>query len=722
MTDISTDPTLLSVETTVDTGIAEKDFSSFLEKMSSQSNDTARLLKELGGQLESLVDTVISKGRQAEDTAKRAQESVGAQQKTIQDKMKELRHETEESLEHIEKLYSEYGIKATGSLEQSAAAYEKAIKQIKEEAANPHGKLKGEEAKALLNEFEEDLKTIRNRIKEQKEKGVVEILSEKGSGALKSEAGMEGMLESLMEKALSPMGIFAGAFAAAVGMLEGSRVKAADTLLWFRKEVGEGAGEIAAGVGSSVESMGAHMTALAQKLKVSDAELGNTYSQMAKLGLSAEQAGFTVDAMSKATSGMSITASGLHENLGALAISVDKAFGLTTGTALEAAAKSSREMGTSVQHALEQMTHLRIEAEASGIGIDRYMGSVMQASKSLGQFGIDLGAATGLMAAFTDTDKEMGGNGARAARAMQGVGQLFGNLQNNVGMSAYLGEKVFGGDPIEARHKMLMNFGSEEKSASAEGRKVLAGIIQEVQKVGKSAGPNEGAQDFTIGKVFGISDETAIDMLRKITPKQIEDLKSGGTGGLSKEDQARIAKGFESSKERENSFEDFIKTMMSAIKDILMGTLTGIVGLGQLIGGSPLKGMRTLGAAETLLSSAAKEVMKSGGEMGAHLGEALGIVQDLTPEQKKAADEMAKQSEANAGGRFAHHGFAHSQSKAPAESGNGESGTESSRHTEMHHDPATGGFVGTHTIQIKMSPHAITNHLRSRGVSRGQNG
>lgn len=733
MTDITKDPTLLTVETTVDTDKGAEGFSSFLEKMSSQSNETAKLLKELGGQLESLVDTVISKSQQARDTANKASDSVAVQQKTIQEKLGELKAETALSLEHIEKLYSEYGIKATGSIEMAAASYEKAIRQIKEEAANPHGKLKGDEAKALLNEFEADLRAIRTRIEDQKKKGITDILREKTpemsvTGDLGSSVGaVTNSITSAIPSMVLKGGLI-GMLLYGIGEAEVSRQNAASTILWFRKEVGDTSRDIAGDVGGSVAQVAASLDALSGRLKVSNTELGAAYSAMAKLGLSAKDAGMTLDQMDKALAGTSLTASGLQSNLGVLSIAVDKAFGLATGKSLDDAAKASREMGISIQAALEQMTHLRIAAEASGIGIDRYLGSVMTASKGLGQFGIDLGAATQLMQVFTDTDKEMGGNGARAGKAMQGVGQLFGNLQSNVGMTAFLGEKVFGGDPIEARRQMMMQFGDGNAGASSQGRQTLASVIEEVQKVGKSAGGGAAQQEFAIEKVFGVDFQTA-ELIRSLKPEQIKSLKEGGTGGMSQGDFEKVAKGFESSKERENSFKDFIKSMITAIKDLLVGMLQGIVAIAAYmqagITGDKRAADEMMGAAFTRVRSSMIELGKSGANMAGNVAEGLGVTGAAPSRLHMSADEMAKQQAASQKGYEDYgkrHGAPTPVGREPIQPGQPgfQSGGQDHGHGYMEHDPATGDLVAT--VKVKMTPQTLNNQRRAQAMSRGNRG
>ncbi len=726
MTDIH-DPNLISIETQVDTEGAEEGFSSFLEKMTMQSNETAKILKDLGGQLESLVDVVITKSQQARDTANQASNSVANQQKTIQEKLAELKSETAVSLDHIEKLYSEYGIKATGSIEQAAAAYEKAIRSIKEEAANPLGKLKGEEAKALLMEFESDLRSIRARIEDQKKKGISDILRDKAPdmSATGDIGGTVGKLTDSITSNIPSLvlkGGMLGMLLYGIGSADEARAQAATTMQWFRKEVGDGSREIADVIGGSVYDMGARVTVLSQKLKVSEADLTGVYSSMAKLGISAKDAGFDIESMDKSIEGMALTASGLQNNLGVLAIAVDKAFGLATGTALADAAKASREMGISVKDALEQMTHLRIAAEASGIGIDRYLGSVMQASKGLGQFGIDLGAATSLMQAFTDSDKEMGGNGARAGRAMQGVGQLFGNLQNNVGMTAFLGEKVFGGDPLEARRQMMLAFGDESKGQSAEGRRTLGTVIEEVQKVGKSAGGTEAQQGLAIEKVFGVDFQTA-EMIRSLKPDQIKSIKEGGAGGLSEEEFSKVARGFESSKEKENSFKDFVKSLMNAIRDLLMGLMVGVGGILAYMTGNKDQATSAFNTSWTLGSGAIKTLSDSGGRLMQNVG---GIITDngqpTNPAMKQTAQDMARQQAASQRG-YEDYGRRHAPGQATSPGTvvqPGQPGFEIQNGAYMEHNPSTGELVGT--ITVKMSPQALTSQRRAQAMSRGNRG
>lgn len=649
MTDIANDPTLLAVETTVDTKKSEEGFAALLENMSKQSQETAGFLKELGEALKDLVSTVVEKGAAAEQAVVKATQSTQKQQVTIQEELGKLKAETGKQLHDIETLYEEYGIKASGSLEQAAKTYENAIKKVKDNAVK--GILTGTEAKQLLEELEHDAESIYKRLEEQKRKGVGELLKDKagdiplgvGKGLSNTiQSATSGLLSAIPKEVLE--GGIVGLFLYGMGADEASRAEIATVGQSFRDQVNQTTTDV---IGSTV-TISTAFDVTAQKLHVANKELGSVYQSLGHAGMSAKEAGFSTEQLNKAFDGVNITTAGLQENLGILTVAIDKSFNLQTGQTAKEAVAMARELGTSVQHAAEQMGKLRIAAQASGEDIDRYMNSVLGASKALAQYGIDVGAATNLLDAFRAKDTET--HGAQAAIAMQGVGQAFSNIAGNAGMAAYLGEQIVkregsigsgsgayapgagqAVDPLEARRQLLLGFGKQ----GPEGSKVLADVITEMQHIAREQGRSPAQQEFAIEKLFGVNTTTA-EMINRLSSEQIKGIREGkNVGGLTKEELEKIRGGFETSRERENAFEEFIKQALKAIGDLLQGIFLGVAGIAAYV--ASFLGADTKDSAKQLFTSAkqrlfgtAAVVAQGGIEMFEHEKSNLGLG-DLQP-------------------------------------------------------------------------------------------
>lgn len=739
MTDISQDSTLLSVETTVDTASAEDTFSNLLTKMQGQSAETVAYLKELGTVLKDLVEAVVEKGGKAEKIVDNATASVQKQQQTIQQQLGKIRDETQLQLANVEKLYEEYGIKATGSLEQAAKNIDTAIRKVKEDAVK--GVLKGEEAKGLLSELEQDAKAIYDRLEEQKKKGVKQIIGDKIGEKAEGAVGDVGKAtEGLMEHFTSAIpggalgGGLIGLFLYGMGSIETIRAQAASVSQVFRSSIDQTAGDIV----GSVAAVGGEMDTAAKKMHVASEELGSVYTMLGNAGLKADQAGFSVKQMSGAFEGTQLTAAGLHDNLGLLTIAADKAFNLQTGTTARDAVKLSQDLGMSVEHAADQMIKLRMAAQGSGENIDRYMNSVMVASKSMSQFGIDLGTTTALMEAFRAEDTKTGG--AQAARAIQGVGQMMQNISGNTGMAAFMAEQIVkkeGGigeykaktgeaiDPLEARRQMLLGFGQE-----GEGRqKILGDVIGQVQEMARAQGGTKAQQEFMIEKVFNVDTVTAA-MINGLKQSQLEDIKKGGKGGLEGKDLEKLAAGFENSKDRENAFHELIKQAINMIVGLMQGLIYGVAGitayLAQMVGvGSKEQAVATLTMAGNKIQSAIGGFGEGLEGLG-RVGEGLGLTKPETHIEKEEREKKEKASKGYmTAGRFGRMGLAPSeevskehQAAAAAQLTLSHEANERTKHGQSH--AQTPGGAGHAPIGGGAAPHAIgasTTHYDSASGS-----
>jgi hypothetical protein len=221
----------------------------------------------------------------------------------------------------------------------------------------------------------------------------------------------------------------------------------------------------------------------------------------------------------------------------------------------------------------------------------------MAASKGLAQYGVDLEETTALMKAFTEQDKTS--HGAMASQAIQGVGAFFSNLQSNAGLSAYLAERVVqreGGigeyrpgagrplNALQAREALLSEIGKE-----GEGGKILGDVLSEMKKT--------GGGEFGIEKMYGVNFATA-EMISKLTPQQIEGIRSGkAVGGLSDEDVKKLKESFQTSEERENSYKQFLMNAINAFKELLQGILHGVIGIAQVMTGHFTAGKANVGIA-----------------------------------------------------------------------------------------------------------------------------
>jgi len=706
-------------------------YAALLEKMSAQSKETSEHIKDLGASIQEML------GLSAKNTNKEV-ESVDV----VLSKLSDFRRDTQAQLGEMQKMHEEHGISVTGNLQKAAAAYGAAIEKIKSQVIT--GALGGAEAKILLAEFEREAKEVNKRIAddaaENKKRGALGQVGDAASASFGGGSGLGQATSSILSAipAEIRMGGIAGLFLYGISSAAAVNAQGADLAQSFRSNIGQATSAIT-GLKGDLAGFSQALQHVADVGHVSSGELAGIYETLRQNGVSSmKEAGLSTEQLTAAMDDTGVTTAGLTDNLGVLSLAMDKALKLQTGTTAKEAAGISRDLGLATGEATAQFYKLSTAARDSNEDIGRYTSSVMVAARSLAQYGVDLSATTELMSIFAKQDAQT--HGALASKAIQGVGQMAAGIASNTGMSAFIAEEIVKKqghvgsgeyaykptpgadiDALAARRALTLSMGAGGK----EGREALTSMLGVIQGVARQSSPDRIKQEFTIEKMFPGLGQAGAAMVMKLSDKDLADIAKGGTGGLTSSQLKEVKAGFDTSRDRENPFQQFIKALMAAIKDILMGILHGVVGTAQYLAAG-ITGDKS--AAQKNISLAggdltrAKDVLTMGAKgLGKGFEGLFGFGEEATlpkapptAAQAKAAKDLDKQRRDIV--HMDEKEFARTHSGyVPVGSGSGRLNVYGG--TEFEHDPQTGGRVIK--IEVRDTPQGRKASDRNRSIKSG---
>jgi hypothetical protein len=119
----------------------------------------------------------------------------------------------------------------------------------------------------------------------------------------------------------------------------------------------------------------------------------------------------------------------VNANVATLTLGLDKYMNKATGSAMKATIGIVEDYGYSARNAAERYKKLALEAQASGMDIDKFTGAVLSSSSNLRQYGIELEDVSGLMRDIKDSYEKSGMSsqqaGKFAAQVVQSAGKIF---------------------------------------------------------------------------------------------------------------------------------------------------------------------------------------------------------------------------------------------------------------------------------------------------------
>lgn len=182
---------------------------------------------------------------------------------------------------------------------------------------------------------------------------------------------------------------------------------------------------------------------------------------------------------------LSGTAGKAAENMFALTVQLERHFELAAGSTAQQAAQFMTEYGMSTSQAADTLLRLNLAGAKSGVGIENFSRTVMQASTSVRHMGVNVNDVISLTQALQKQYEGLGLNKHLAGQlATSGVQQMLGGIRSlDMPTQVLLAERVVGERSLAARYEMLSKL--EGDDANQKGMlekyvKELYGIAQEV--------------------------------------------------------------------------------------------------------------------------------------------------------------------------------------------------------------------------------------------------
>lgn len=207
-------------------------------------------------------------------------------------------------------------------------------------------------------------------------------------------------------------------------------------------------------------------------------------------------------------------------NVGTLTLGIDKHLNMASGTAMQNVNTLVSEYGDTLNDAADKYTKLAFAAQRSGMGVSKFVDSVMSGSQALAQYGIDLNDVAHVMETLKKHYQDMGLDkqyaGGQAAEALSGISQGIAGM--GIGMQVVLSKRLFpkAASALEARQKFMEGW---QRVAEGSDQGFLIQAVQEAVGYAReqTGGNREEMSYFLQSQGFGFQAATAaVDIAEKL--------------------------------------------------------------------------------------------------------------------------------------------------------------------------------------------------------------
>lgn len=264
------------------------------------------------------------------------------------------------------------------------------------------------------------------------------------------------------------------------------------------------------------------------------------------------------------------------KNIPLLTLGLDKHFGVATGTAAQSVNDLVSQYGDVLDEAADKYTRLTFAAQRSGMGVSRFIDSVMAGSQALVQYGIDVEDVVNIMGSLKKHYSDMGLTeqyaGTMAAKGVKGIAGGIAGMTG--GFQALIAQRVSPGRNIyETLQKFQEGFA---RISAGEDEGFLQETIKAISSVSQEMVGSDRAKRIFFLKQKGFGNEAAtsiVDAANKFE-KGIEIAKLGA-GERKKLRDAFKTEGKQMS-ELQKTQRDLIKGL-SKIGEGILKVVTGIL-------------------------------------------------------------------------------------------------------------------------------------------------
>jgi len=217
------------------------------------------------------------------------------------------------------------------------------------------------------------------------------------------------------------------------------------------------------------------------------------------------------------------------DSLGAATIALDKHFNLETGTAMKNIVKISQDLGGAIDDNTRKYWKLGFAAQRSGMGISKYVDSVLAGASAMKQYGIELETVADTMQTIQDHYEGMGLSkqyaGARASQVVDGLANTLVNMPKE--LKAKLGEKMTGLSGWSARQYIEDGF---KRAAAGQDDEFLQKFYQALYEEVGGGGRDRAQSIYLMEQLTGadnLTSATLVDLSGKIaTSNSLKDLST----------------------------------------------------------------------------------------------------------------------------------------------------------------------------------------------------
>jgi len=290
-------------------------------------------------------------------------------------------------------------------------------------------------------------------------------------------------------------------------------------------------------------------------------------------------------------------------NVETVTLGLDKMWGVATGASSQNVIKLVAEYGDQLDEAADKYTRLTFAAQRSGMGVSRFVDSVMTGSQALTQYGIDVEDVVGVMSKLQEHYEAMGLTkqfaGQRAARGLSGIAAGISGMSG--GFRALVAQRVTPGRDIYDTLQQFQEGFRRVAAGKAEG--FLQKTIEAVSSVStEMVGTDRNKRIFYLQQQ-GFSNEGATDIADAAAKFE----KGRKISELGNAEREKLIKVFQTEGTQMSEMQKTQRQLIEGLSKIGEGVLEILTG----ILGASIAGWRGLIAAISALFMPAQERNKA---------------------------------------------------------------------------------------------------------------
>jgi hypothetical protein len=262
------------------------------------------------------------------------------------------------------------------------------------------------------------------------------------------------------------------------------------------------------------------------------------------------------------------------QNIGVASIALDKHFNQQTGTSIKNIIQVTTELGGSLRHAALDYTRLAFAGQRSGMGVEKFVNSVLSGASAMQQYGVDLRDVADVMMNIKKHYEDMGLSsqyaGGQASQVVGGLTQSIANLAP--GIKAVLAQRMF---PELGALQALQTWEDGFKRAARGNDDAFlkrATLALRSWATERGAGRPEAIQLMMLQGLDNRTAATVYDVGEKLA-------QSNDISRLSTAEQKNLRNAFQTESERISHLEQTERKLYIAVKDIGLGLIKVLVGI-----------------------------------------------------------------------------------------------------------------------------------------------